>query len=245
MSLIDEAEKVLGYRFTDEALLCEALTHASIADRRVNSNERLEFLGDSILGLIVSEHVFARFPDYLEGDLTQLKGAVVSRRVCARVSEQIDLCALMSLGKGMTSRSEIPQSVAADVLEAVIAAIYLDGGMEAARRFVLERLEEHILEADRSTHQQNFKSALQQHAQKHLPTNPVYVLLDEKGPDHSKAFEVCVEIGGRRYPGAWANSKKEAEQQAAMLALESLGLAERGEDGAVRLIEDPQSISTD
>jgi len=112
------------------------------------------------------------------------------------------------------------------VFESLIAAIYLDGGIRAARAFILRMVKPYIHEAAESNHQQNFKSVLQQIAQRHLPTNPMYVLMDEKGPDHAKAFEVCVQIDGRNFTSAWANSKKQAEQQAALNALCELGIAE-------------------
>jgi len=234
--LNEHAAEILDYRFREEAILIEALTHASCADHRVNSNERLEFLGDAILGFLVCEYLYENFPNLLEGDLTKIKSTVVSRRVCARVSEQLDLCTLLSLGKGMTTRPEIPSSVAAAVFESVIGAIYLDGGLDAARGFVMSYLPPIIEEAADSAHYRNFKSLLQQFAQKHLPVNPSYVVLDEKGPDHAKAFEVCVELDGRRFESAWARSKKEAEQQAALHALEELELIRRAEDGAIEIV---------
>ena len=131
---------------------------------------------------------------------------------------------LLNVGKGIGGKPGIPPSVAAAVLESMIAAIYLDGGIEVVRTFILRQFEPHIRIAAASSHQQNFKSLLQQHAQRNMPTNPMYMLLDEKGPDHAKCFEVCVEIDGRRFPSAWANSKKEAEQKAALLALADLGV---------------------
>jgi len=231
--VIEEAEQVLGYRFVDESLLTEALTHASSAGHRLQSNERLEFLGDAILGYVVCEYLFNHFPDLLEGDLTKIKSAVVSRRVCAKISREIDLADMLNLGKGMIGRADVPSSVAAAVLESIIAAIYLDGGIKPARGFILKHLMRFIKEAADSAHQHNFKSVLQQYAQKHLPANPLYVLLDEKGPDHAKCFEVCVEIDGRRFSPAWANSKKESEQKAALLTLEQLGLAEENDEGLV------------
>lgn len=224
--MIEQAAEILGYRFKDESLLEEALTHASCADSRLNSNERMEFLGDAILGFIVCEYLYQKFPDLLEGDLTKIKSAVVSRRVCAKVSQQIELEQMLNLGKGMSGRPALPSSVAAAVLESVIAAIYLDGGIRSARAFILRMMKPHIHEAAESAHQQNFKSVLQQIAQRYLPTNPSYLLIDEKGPDHAKAFEVCVQIDGRNFSGAWANSKKQAEQQAALNALCELGIAE-------------------
>jgi ribonuclease-3 len=233
--MLDRAAEVLGYRFCDASLLDEALTHASSAGHRLQSNERMEFLGDAILGFVVCEYLYVTYPDLLEGEMTKIKSAVVSRRVCAMVSQTINLADMLSLGKGMMGRPSLPSSVSAAVLESIIAAIYLDGGMEAARKFIIEQLGEVIVEAAGSAHQQNFKSVLQQYAQWHLPCNPAYVMLDEKGPDHAKCFEMAVSIEGRKFTSAWANSKKEAEQKAALHALFELELAEQDEEGHIRL----------
>ncbi len=236
-----EIARLLGYTFKDEKILQAALTHASIAGSRLDSNERLEFLGDAILGYVVSEYLFEAFPTYLEGELTKIKSAVVSRRACARISDDLKLIWLLDLGKGMCdNRANLPSSIAACVLESIIAAIYMDGGIRAARKFILKHMKPLIVEAVQSTHQENYKSALQHFAQKFLPTNPAYVVLDEKGPDHSKAFEVCVEIDGRRFPGAWANSKKEAEQNAALNALRELNLVRINADhGGIEILDKP------
>lgn len=222
--MLEQANDVLGYRFRNPALLEEALTHASSANHRLKSNERMEFLGDAILGYVVCEYLYHHFPELLEGEMTKIKSAVVSRRICAKISREINLAAMLNLGKGMSTRPHLPSSVAAAVYESIIAAIYLDGGMEPARAFILEHLRDVIKAMAESTHQHNYKSALQQYAQKHLPATPQYVILDEKGPDHAKCFEVCVEVEGLRYPSAWANSKKEAEQRAAFNALGKLGI---------------------
>ncbi len=235
--MLDQAANILGYRFQNPALLVEALTHASSADHRLQSNERMEFLGDAILGQVVCEYLYHTFPELQEGDMTKIKSAVVSRRVCAQISREIDLAGMLNLGKGMTGRPSLPSSIAAAVLESIIAAIYLDGGIEPTRKFILDHMKPHIHEAENSTHHRNFKSVLQQYAQKCLPQNPSYVLLDEKGPDHAKAFEVCVEVNGRRFGSAWANAKKEAEQKAALNALNELGLIHLHEDGRVDLLD--------
>jgi len=224
--MIDQAAEILGYRFKDPAILLEALTHASCADSRLNSNERMEFLGDAILGFVVCEYLYLKFPELLEGEMTKIKSAVVSRRVCAKISQQIELEQMLNLGKGMSGRPGLPSSVAAAVFESIIAGIYLDGGIRAARTFIVRMMKPHIHEAAESAHQQNFKSVLQQIAQRHLPTNPSYKLVDEKGPDHAKVFEVCAQIGGHCFGSAWANSKKQAEQLAALNALCELGIAE-------------------
>ena len=224
--MIDRVAELLGYTFRNESLLTEALTHASSADSRLASNERLEFLGDAVLGLVVCEYLFHTHPDLLEGEMTKIKSAVVSRRVCASISQQIGLESLLNLGKGMSGRPALPSSIAAAVFESIIAAIYLDAGMDEAKAFILRHMEPFLRDAAASAHQHNFKSVLQQYAQRHLPCNPEYVVMDEKGPDHSKCFEVAVEVDGRRFTSAWAKSKKEAEQQAALNALREMDVAE-------------------
>jgi len=222
--VVELAEQALGYRFNDRSLLAAALTHASIADNRLQSNERLEFLGDSILALMVCEELFHAYPDHLEGELTKVKSAVVSRRTCAVIARQLGLPDLMRLGKGMSSRRQVPSSLAAAVFESCIAAIYLDGGIEEARRFIQQNLASHIRTAANSEHQNNYKSQLQQHAQRNLNATPVYEMLDEQGPDHSKCFEVAVTIRSRRFSSAWGPSKKDAEQLAALEALRELNI---------------------
>ena len=227
--LRERAERILGYRFVRPELLLEALTHASIADSRLKSNERMEFLGDSVLDLVICEALYQRYPQYLEGDLTKLKSAVVSRRTCAEVSKELKLDELLIIGKGISSRAEMPPSLAAAVYESIVAAVYLDGGFEAAKGFVLRTMLPKVDLIAATVHQQNYKAVLQQYAQKTLGGTPVYELLDEKGPDHSKCFEVCVVIEGRRFPSGWGTNKKMAEQKAALLALEQLGLMEARE----------------
>ena len=231
----EQAAGIIGYSFKDKRLLNKALTHASIAGHRLESNERMEFLGDAILGYVVCEYLFQEFPDLHEGEMTKIKSAVVSRRVCAKISQQINLNSMLSLGKGMILHRALPSNVSAAVLEAIVAAIYMDGGIDEARRFILENMKPFIHEAAQSTHQQNFKSVLQQYAQRGMPRNPSYHVLDEKGPDHAKCFEVCVELGGRQFSSAWANVKKDAEQRAALLALQELDLVSIDEDGNVLL----------
>jgi len=220
---LQEAQERIGYEFSDPNLLVFALTHASSTDSRIDSNERLEFLGDAILGMVVCCNLYERFPEYLEGELTKIKSAVVSRRTCAQISRQLGLQAYLFLGKGMSGRAQLPISLAAAVYESLIAAIYLDSeDIEPVRRFILKTMSDHITQAAESEHQRNYKSQLQQYAQKKLSATPIYDLLDEKGPDHSKCFEVGVVIRGHRYSSAWGPSKKEAEQKAAYRALREL-----------------------
>jgi ribonuclease-3 len=225
----ERAEQVLGHRFNNVNLLKEALTHASIADNRLDSNERMEFLGDAVLDLVICEALYLRFPQYQEGELTKVKSAVVSRRTCAEVALETGLADLLIIGKGISSRSQMPSSLAAAVYESIVAAVYLDGGFEVAKDYVLRTMTAKLEEIAANAHQHNYKAVLQQHAQKVLGATPLYELLDEKGPDHSKCFEVGVVIDGRRFTSAWGPNKKMAEQKAALLALEDLGVLEAKE----------------
>ena len=235
--LREKAEQVLGYTFRSVQLLKESLTHASIADSRLTSNERMEFLGDAVLDLIICEALYLRFPEFLEGELTKIKSAVVSRRTCAEVATETGLADLLIIGKGISSRDAMPSSLAAAVYESIVAAIYLDGGFDVVKEYVLRTMTPKIEFISANIHQQNYKALLQQHAQKIIGATPIYELLDEKGPDHSKCFEVCVCIDGRRFSSAWGPNKKMAEQKAALLALEELGVLDPKEvDDAIEEI---------
>jgi ribonuclease-3 len=235
--LRERAEKVLGHRFRNSQLLKESLTHASIADSRLKSNERMEFLGDAVLDLVICEALYLKFPGLLEGDLTKIKSAVVSRRTCAEVAKETGLAELLIIGKGISSREQMPSSLAAAVYESIVAAIYLDGGFDVVKEYVLRTMTSKMESISANINQQNYKAVLQQHAQKMLGATPIYELLDEKGPDHSKCFEVCVTIDGRRFTSAWGPNKKMAEQKAALLALEELGVMEAREvDEAIEQI---------
>lgn len=236
-STLDAVQAALGYTFRDQAMLERALTHASVSDTRVDSNERLEFLGDAVLGLIVSERVYHRFPEYLEGELTKIKSAAVSRQTCAEIAAELGLDRAMVLGKGLRTQHEIPSSLAAAVLESIIAAIYLDGGYKACEDFLAPLVDPIIERAAECGHQENYKSVLQRHAQQVLGIMPAYRVLDEKGPDHQKCFKICVELNGDRYEPAWGQSKKRAEQMAALNALHSLGLIRSREDGRYHVVE--------
>jgi ribonuclease-3 len=234
--LRERAQHILSYQFNDIELLDLALRHASISESRLDSNERLEFLGDAILGMIVCERIFNRFPSYLEGEMTKIKSLAVSRKICAKIAINLGLDELIVVGKGMMTQNTLPESLAAAVLESVIAAIYIDGGMNAVRDFIEPLLDPLLDDAVRSGHQHNFKSVLQQHAQRELGTSPVYRILDEKGPDHAKAFCIAVELSGNQFDPCWGNSKKSAEQKAALNALRGLGLTEDNAKGQPRMI---------
>lgn len=215
-------EERIGYTFRDRGFLESALTHASGAENRLASNERMEFLGDAILGSVVCQRLFADFPEHLEGELTRLKSVVVSRQTCAKVSRTLGLEEFLILGKGMTTHPEVPSSVLAAVFEALVAAIFLDGGQQSAQDFVERSMEPEIELAEAGEMGRNYKSQLQQLAQREHGVTPNYRLLDEKGPDHSKCFQVAAEVGDKRFSPAWGKSKKESEQRAAANAIYGL-----------------------
>jgi ribonuclease-3 len=215
---------ITGHKFADPALLEQAFAHASAVGDRLKSNERLEFLGDSVLAMVVCRDLYERFPECPEGELTKMKSSIVSRRVCARVARSLDLDRFMRVGKGTTNTRALSGSIIAGVMESLIAAIYLDGGLEAARHFVLRNFAEFIAAAESAHGQGNFKSILQEYAQQRIGESVQYELLDEKGPDHDKCFELRVAVGERRFASAWGSNKKEAEQKAALNALRELGL---------------------
>src|SRR4051812_48678802 len=168
--ILEDCERRIEYQFRDKALLRAALTHASGALHRLASNERLEFLGDAILGGVVCEILFRRFPDFLEGDLTKLKSVVVSRNTCAKISAGMGLQEVLILGKGMITHPKIPPSLLADVFESLVAAIYLDGGDAAVREFIQRHIEPEIDLAASGEMGGNYKSQLQQLAQKQFGT---------------------------------------------------------------------------
>ena len=232
---LQQCQETIKYRFADVSLLSTALTHSSISHQRMDSNERLEFLGDAVLGIIICEELYRLFPQYLEGELTIRKSAVVSRRTCAQVAQKLGLAHFLSLGKGISEQQDLPESLSSAVLEAIVGAIYLDGGLKKARSFVVKHFEPFIKLVDAEQHYRDYKSMLQQHAQSECGSSPSYELLDEKGPDHAKAFEVCASIliagQTRTFPPAWGISKKEAEQKAAQMALEELGVLEKSVSG--------------
>ena len=217
---IAACERVLGYTFDDKSLLEEALTHSSGAISRSKSNERLEFLGDSVLGLTICTYLFCEYPEFQEGEMTKIKSIVVSRQTCALVSQSQGIGRFLHLGRGMTNTGqEMPMSLLANLQEAIIGAIYLDSDFETAQEYVERFFISHVEDAIDGKEGENFKATLQSRIQKEHGKTPVYALLDVQGPEHSKCFKVAVKVGGYYYPSAWGTSKKEAEQRAAENAM--------------------------
>lgn len=219
LAWLQECERRIGYEFVNKDLFFEALTHASSSGSRLQSNERLEFLGDAVLGFTVCEFLYERYPDWLEGDLTKIKSILVSRTTCARLGRELHLDQCLVMGKGVTRENTIPPSVVANAFESTIAAIYLDAGFAAAKQFIMRHLEKEVHAAVTGELEKNHKSDFQQYCQRQFGNSPRYELLCEVGPDHSKTFEVCAMVGQRRFPSARGSNKKIAEQLAAANAM--------------------------
>jgi len=214
----------LGHQFADERLLELALTHRSWCAEHPHSasNERLEFLGDSVLGLAVTDHVFRTYPDVAEGHLAKVRASVVSAPTLAAVAREIDLGAALRLGKGEEqSGGRQKQSILSDALEAVIGAVYVDAGWERARALVLRLLEARIAQASIGPGGEDFKTRLQEHVARRFDTAPSYVLV-EHGPDHGKRFYATVLVEGEELGRGEGTSKKQAEQDAARAAWSAL-----------------------
>lgn len=217
--LVEACEGLLGYHFQNKNLIAEAITHASYAEKRVNSYERLEFLGDSILGFAVCEYLFNRFPNWLEGDLTKVKSNVVSRQTCARVGLELGIDRILVVGKGVGTLGQVPPSLVANAFESIVGAIYLDGGIETVRDFLMPLIERHVDAAVEGRLEINYKSELQQYSQKRFSVPPNYRVVDDRGPDHQKEFLIAAMVHKQAFSPAWGSNKKVAEQRAAANAL--------------------------
>ena len=207
----------IGHSFGDDELRTRALTHASTGANR--DNERLEFLGDTVLDLIAAEELFRMHPDHSEGQLTTAKAWLVSRETLAEAARHIGLADLAEFGRGM-SADAAPRSVLANLYEAVLGAIYLDAGLEAARTWTLATLESAFASASESGTEQNHKQRLQEFAQADGGAPPRYAQLQQRGDAHRRAFLVEAQVAGESFPSAWGRTRKEAERYAAMEALQ-------------------------
>ena len=223
--MIKDLERAMGYQFGNISLLQNALTHSSYANERdhnsLMSNERLEFLGDSILGMVVADHLYRSFPNRPEGELTRMRADMVCERALAKVANQISLGDHILLGKGEEQgggRSR--DSILADAVESIIAACYLDGGMDAAKRFVERFVLSDVPVA--KLHNVDYKTALQELVQQKKNQIIQYTLVGESGPDHDKQFQVELSLNGEVIGSGTGTSKKRAEQEAAKAAIEAL-----------------------
>lgn len=227
-SLLDSLQTALGYRFKNHVLLEEALTHKSCVNEQktqsLQHNERLEFLGDAVLSLIISEQLASLLPQSSEGALSKLKGRLVSEPVLAAVARGLTLGSCLRLGRGEElSKGREKDSLLADALEAVVAAVHLDGGLDAARGLVANLFAEEFSRVVTQQHRpgaEDYKTQVQEWCQQRFDSLPSYTVVRESGPDHDKLFEVEVTVNGEVVGRGTGRSKKEAEQSAAKQALQ-------------------------
>ena len=229
-------EENVGYRFADRELLNRATIHRSFANETeedIADNEVLEFLGDAVLGLVVSELLYRRNPELSEGEMSKLKAFLVSSESLARRAEEIDLGSYLVLGKGEEKTDgRLKDSLLANSFEAVIAALYLDGGLRAATDFVDRTVYRHLTDAiEEDVRFSDFKSLLQERLQSDGRPLPVYAVIEETGPDHDKTFRVVVELDGQAQGEGHGKTKKAAEQKAAERTLQALEECAEPADG--------------
>ena len=221
---LEELEKNIGYTFKNKELLKQALRHTSYAnERNLESNEKLEFLGDSILEFLSSKYIYNNYTNLREGEMTKVRATVVCGNNLSKVAKLHNFSDFLYLGKSeqKTDGSKRP-AILADSVEAVIAAIYLDGGLEEAEKFIIENLKDAILDATKHVGDKDYKTVLQEKLQEHGEVKIEYKTIGESGPDHDKTFEADVEVNGKFLAKGKGKSKKEAQMQAAKKALENL-----------------------
>lgn len=226
--LVLELEKKINIQFSDKMILQRSLTHKSFSNENSNlnlrDNERLEFLGDSVLSIVISTYIFDHFPDYPEGELAKMRSVIVSEPILAMVAREINLGKYILLGRGEElSGGRKRDSILSDTMEALIAAIYLDMGIEKAKEFIISLFEENIKGVEKGKYIQDYKTILQETIQKNSINRPLYVVIEEKGPDHNKEFTVEVKHEDKKMGIGRGTSKKEAEQNAARAALKKIG----------------------
>ena len=227
---LQEIEKKLGVSFLNKALLNQSLTHSSYGhEKNCPDNERLEFLGDAVLKLVISEYLYNKFATFSEGGLTKIRAVVISDETLAKVGKKLNLGEHLLLSENeKKSGGQKRNSNMANAFEAVVGAVYLDGGIGRARDIIVEFLREETEIVSRVGYIRDYKSALQEYAQKHKRELPHYRVIKEAGPKHRRVFWIEVKVKGRRYGIGRGRNKKEAEQRAATMALKRLKLEEKG-----------------
>ena len=221
---MERLEKSIRYTFSNKELLNKALTHTSYAyEHGVESNEKLEFLGDSILEFVSSIYLFENYSNLKEGEMTKVRATVVCEKSLYKVAKMHNFSDFLHLGKSeRQSGGEDRPAILADSVEAVIAAIYLDGGIEEASKFIIENLKDEIENASKNVGLKDYKTVLQEKLQEHGEVEIKYTILREMGPDHDKVFEAQVECDNKKLAIGTGKSKKQAEMEAARKALENL-----------------------
>lgn len=222
---IPTIESLLCYQFKDPNLLVLAFVHRSFINENktiTQHNERLEFLGDSILGMIISDYLYSSLPETLEGDLSLLRSRLVEASACARYIKKLSIDSYLLLGRGeKLNQGRGRQSIVADLFEAIVGAIFIDGGIESAKQFLLTHFKSDFDEILTAPHK-NWKAMLQELCQKNTQQAPEYIVLKEEGPDHNKVFEIAVNLLNKELGIGKGASKKEAQQNAARDAIERL-----------------------
>ena len=220
----EKIKKEIGYEFKNKQLLETALTHTSYAyENKKQSNEKLEFLGDSILEFVSSEYIYHNYPKLKEGEMTKVRASVVCEDSLQKIAKMHNFSDFLYLGKSeRISQKEVRPAIMADSIEAVIAAIFLDGGLEEAKKFILNNLAEPIENATKNIGQKDYKTVLQEVLQKNGNVDIEYVIIDEKGPDHEKVFTAEVKFNNKILATGEGKSKKQAEMEAAQKALENI-----------------------
>ena len=217
-------EEKIGYIFTDKQLLNKALTHTSYAyENKVESNEKLEFLGDSILEFVSSMYLFENYPNLKEGEMTKVRATVVCEESLYKIAKRLNFSDFLNLGKSeKMSTNEVRPAILADSVEAVIAGIYLDGGLEESKKFIIKNLKQEIEKASQNVGQKDYKTVLQEKLQEHGEVKIEYTIINETGPDHDKTFEAEVKCNNKKLATGKGKNKKHAEMEAAKRALENL-----------------------
>ena len=221
---LEELEKEIGYTFKQKELLKKALTHTSYAyEKKVDSNEKLEFLGDSILEFISSKYLYQNYPNLKEGEMTKVRATVVCEKSLHKIAQKHNFSDFLYLGKSeqVTGGKNRP-AILADSVEAIIAAMYLDGGLDKAEKFIIKNLKDEIELATKHVGDKDYKTVLQEKLQEHGDVKIEYEITKEIGPDHNKSFEAQVSLNGKVLAKGKGKSKKEAHMQAAKKALENM-----------------------
>ena len=221
---MEKLEENIGYTFKNKELLKKALTHTSYAyEHNLESNEKLEFLGDSILEFISSSYLYNNYLNLKEGEMTKVRATVVCEESLYKIAKKHDFSDFLYLGKSeRTANKEVRPAILADSVEAVIAAIYLDGGLGEAQKFIIENLKEPIKIASQHVGQKDYKTVLQEKLQEHGEVEIKYTIIKETGPDHDKTFEAQVECNHKKLAEGTGKSKKLAEMEAARKALQNI-----------------------
>lgn len=221
---LSKLEENLKYTFKNKKLLKKALTHTSYAyENGIESNEKLEFLGDSILEFISSIYIYQNYPNLKEGEMTKVRATVVCEDSLFKIATKLNFNQFLYLGKSeLKGKEQIRKAILADSVEAVIAAMYLDSNLDESKRFIIDNLAEEIEKATKNVGQKDYKTVLQERLQEHGATSIKYIIIDEKGPDHDKTFVATVEWNDKLLATGEGRSKKMAEMEAARKALEIL-----------------------